>query len=139
MNSLSKFKTLLAMPEGELRSRKGALADLINAGLAVVAEAEKGDARTTSDEVAALAARYLGTPDTTLAALKPEVWIKDMRTIAGSAVAQADGPEPSLPNMDAGAQRALADAQRGGQAGPNIETQAVVAGPDSTGLTAPKD
>lgn len=138
---LAALRQIQSMPRAEIVSRKGAVDDLkAVVGRAIVAL--KAD-RTTSDEVATLASGIMKTELSDIGPASQEGAKMSLatfhhwaQTVAGSALAQADGPEidpnqSALPLDDVSA-RALGDAISGGQAKPMTET--VVIGDGSTGI-----
>ena len=136
---IARLRAITAMPRAEIVSRHNAIDEIKRAAEDAIRLLESE--RTTSDEVASLAAEYLGMERTQIGVRmvnESSRVVDDIQTMAGSLMAQADGPEDkSLPLLESVEGRALADAITHGQAKPFTET--VVVGDGSTGLNPPEE
>jgi hypothetical protein len=140
MPELTHLKSLLRMPIAELRSRQNALPELlreVNALLPILSAVPDGvvASRESGAEMVSLAQSVMKMEplDATADPAGFNVLLAQAKSLAGSVLSQADtGDRDTLPlPLDEASSRALADAQRHGQALPLERT--TVIGPDSTG------
>ena len=134
---IARLRIITAMPRAEIVSRHNAFDEIKRTVEDAISLLEND--RVTSDEVATLASEYLGMERTQIAVRminEQSRVVDDIKTMSGSLVSQADGPEAqTFPLLESVEGRALADAIAHGQAKPLVET--VVLGEGSTGLNTP--
>lgn len=140
MQLVARLRHLLSMPQAELISRANAWSEVQTAGRELCAAIETGDTAQTSHAMASLAGAIMA--KTVRVGPQPEVEYNQLlhaaKQLAGSALAQYAGDPEPLP-LDQAASRALADAQRHGQADPLIKTVTIKYDPSAQPLNEEPD